>query len=167
MIKNVLILSITIGFLQAANAQSISNKVVANGGVSSTSGGFSIDYTVGELVVKTHTASGNMITEGFQQTYLSSSAGIDGNDIGLTVHVYPNPTIDQVNISLEGEKAVEFTATVFDGAGRSIYTNIFSAASFLQLNLQALAPGTYYVRLNDTKTSFPIKTIQIQKLSNQ
>jgi hypothetical protein len=156
-----------IGSFQTVRCQTISPQVIATAGKSSANGGFTIDYTVGELVVKTLSVTGNMVSQGFHQTYTSTSSIEDGKDVKITIQVYPNPTYDFVNISISGENEIDFIASVFDASGRNILNMLKSESSQLQVDLSAVAPGSYFINLTNNQTHIPIKTVQIQKLSNQ
>ena len=56
-------------FNMAVNAQTISNKVIANGGGYSSAGGYSLSYTIGETITTTLSNGGYVITQGFQQPF--------------------------------------------------------------------------------------------------
>lgn len=166
MIRKIILVSLSAGLFQLARSQSISPQVIANSGKYMSAGGNSIEFTVGELVVTTLTGTGNMVTQGFHQTYTTSSS-IDENSVTISINVYPNPTTDWLNIIVSAEKKVEFSAIIHDGYGRKVLDEYRSNGSQIQLNISTLAAGSYFISLVNIANNIPIKTIQIQKLSNQ
>ena len=154
--------------VQAAVSQNISNHVVASGGKSATAGTFNLSYTVGELVVSTLNTSNNTVTQGFHQTYTTNNASVDGaDDPSFTIDVYPNPTVDGVNVSIETEKDFAMQALVFNSYGQLLLTTLFTNASQWRIDLASFTAGTYYIRLVHQGSMGHIKTFKIQKLTNQ
>ncbi|NOQ74228.1 MAG: T9SS type A sorting domain-containing protein [Crocinitomix sp.] len=99
------------------------------------SGGFYTIVVIGE--------AGCTATETMQ---LGSQVGI--NEIENSVNVYPNPTVDILNIQLEGN----FTYSITSISGQILYNG--SAINSTEVNLEELASGAYIVVLNQNdKTS--------------
>jgi hypothetical protein len=166
MIQKIILICLSVGFFQLARSQSISPQVIANSGKYMNAGGNSMEFTVGELVVATTSGTGSMLTQGFHQTYTTTSS-IDEIEVTIAIKVYPNPTADWLNIIVETGKKVEFVAVIRDGYGRKVLDECNSNGSQLQLNLSTLAAGSYFISLVNIENNIPIKTFQIQKLSNQ
>jgi hypothetical protein len=90
MINKYFILFVLLAIVSIANAQTISRKVVSNGGGILTAGGSQITFTIGETLITSLSASGAMITQGFQQpgeqikTGTVSSTICGGNNFSLS-----------------------------------------------------------------------------------
>ncbi|NOQ72841.1 MAG: T9SS type A sorting domain-containing protein [Crocinitomix sp.] len=70
------------------------------------------------------------------------------------INVYPNPTVDQITITVEGF----FTYTLFDAAGGLILTG--NATDQEELSLEELPAGVYFVKIqNEQKT----ESVQVVK----
>jgi len=164
--KKILLLVYTLIITFYVRGQSISPMVIANSGTYVSTGTNSLEFTLGELAVSTLNNTGNIITQGFHQTYTGSSY-INEEEVGFTVNVYPNPTYHEVNVVLNSLLPMEFTAVVYDSYGRQIFNSSVSSSSKLTLDFTTLAAGTYFITLHNSINHLSIKTIQIQKLSNQ
>lgn len=71
----------------------------------------------------------------------------------VVLDLFPNPTIDVLNIRFEAE-AIPTTVRIADASGRTIYTKImgeFSGSFNEQVNLEGKAPGTYTLTVQQGK----------------
>jgi hypothetical protein len=127
----------------------------AGGSYSTTAG--NIDFTIGEVVINTGTNGTEDLTQGFHQpswTYAGVYEFVDYNAV-----VFPNPTIDVVNIN-----AVDFAGVTFtlqDAAGRIVLVGDLTDAS-TTLDFSVYASGTYSITLS--KQGENLKTFKLIKL---
>jgi|JI6StandDraft_1071083.scaffolds.fasta_scaffold161039_2 hypothetical protein len=85
------------------------------------------------------------------------AAGATGATVGLTTApqpildfvIAPNPISDRATISLPNVPADGWSIQVLDPLGRVVITKTTIHAEKLDVDLQSLAPGTYFVRLDD------------------
>lgn len=109
-----------------------------------------IDYRAsdGRVVVATH---GN----GIYSTTITSVNDIvtvpeEGINPTLQVNVYPNPASDVVNVQYTLEKASDAEILILDELGRIVRrenrSNMIGEQT-MQMNIEDLAPGVYYIRL--------------------
>lgn len=164
--QKLILMSFLVLSIPLARSQSISPMVIGSTGMYLNSGTNSVEFTVGELAVTTLNSPGNLITQGFHQTYTGSSY-INENEVTFSIQAYPNPTIDELNITINGDISVEFNVDVYDSYGRKVLNVYTSSESKLKLSLAELAAGTYFISLVNAMNNQPIKTLRIQKLSNQ
>lgn len=158
-----------------ANAQlvaDVSQHVVApTGGYFEVPGSdVTLSVTVGELVIKTASNSGVILTQGFQQPDLPADPTLINtvNAQGIDMQVYPNPFSGQffavVNLAkndklsfaitdLQG-KTVNFEQAVTQGAGKMVYT----------FNTDNLAQGIYHLSVRNESGSF-VKTLKVSKIN--
>ncbi len=66
-----------------------------------------------------------------------------------TLKLYPNPALQ--SITIEGLKAAENTITVIDTKGRIVYS-ITTGNNICKINVELLAKGLYYVKINNSST---------------
>jgi hypothetical protein len=78
-------------------AQSIAPQLVSFCGNTITGGGYSLDYSLGEIATTTISVTTNKLTQGFQQPDYYYSTGIKELETG-TISIYPNPTSDFINV---------------------------------------------------------------------
>jgi hypothetical protein len=80
------------------------------------------------------------------------SNGNEGNEIG-EVLIYPNPTAGVFNLTISNSNFTELTIDVFDIQGKEVYNTVDKNKSndyTKQINLENIAKGLYYIKLNTT-----------------
>jgi hypothetical protein len=81
---------------------------------------------------------------------------------GSTVSIYPNPTIDELNIDIYTTKAQNNTIKLLDMSGRvvkEIQSKLEAGANNIKMNLGELATGIYTIQLVENN-----KIIQVSKV---
>jgi hypothetical protein len=153
-------------------AQMLTPTVIAStGGFSSNANG-SLSYTVGEMtMVQTFSASGNILTQGFQQPNESVTGLLEltQDDFGSFV-VYPNPSVDNTWYGFELPEAGRVVISLYDELGQRIsdlYTANYDNGKIVQqTDVSKLAGGMYFVTLTftgtkDGKTHINTKKLQV------
>jgi hypothetical protein len=147
-----LLLAISCGSL---NAQT---SVTATGGDASGSGG-SASYTVGQVVYTTATGTTGSVAQGVQQPYeISITVGVEEKTIGLAA--FPNPTKDQLNLSVAGFTTQQYIYQLYDASGKLVKSDKVSSST-TSINTQALTPGVYLLSVLDNNSI--IKNFRIIK----
>ena len=147
-----LLLAISCGSINAQTA------VAATGGDASGSGG-SASYTVGQIVYTTATGTTGSVSQGVQQPYdISITVGIEEKTIGLAA--FPNPTKDQLNLSVTGFTTQQYSYQLYDASGKLVESDKVSSST-TSINTQALTPGVYILSVLDN--NLIIKTFRIIK----
>ncbi len=80
---------------------------------------------------------------------VTSTLGIENNELGF-VELYPNPSVDLVNLSIMNSNEKEIQLELFDAQGKLIYTrSIYPMEGSLitTLDITTLASGIYNLRL--------------------
>lgn len=149
-------------------SQSLSRQVVASGGAFESSSNMTLSYTVGEPVIETFSQSSLILTQGFQQTNLDPTVGIEEQEAtNLKIIAYPNPTSNQVILELEASNEQEVSAQVFDFQGKMIESPVERQASQegrkFQIDLTGYAPGTYMLSLVNSQGE-RLYTTKVQKV---
>ncbi len=133
-------------FLLAAGivkGQSLDREVIAAAGDYFVTPALSVSWTLGEPVTETVSNEFMMLTQGFQQ----------GEKITLTtikdplarlfdIKVFPNPTSDVVNISINSEKDEILTVQIYSLTGEKVLSEKTSDKN-IRLNLSDLAAANY------------------------
>ena len=73
--------------------------VLSSSGIQTGSGSVMVSATLGELAISSYTGNNLQVTQGFHQTNLVV-LGIDDLDPKIKMVAYPNPTPDNLHISL-------------------------------------------------------------------
>ena len=84
------------------NTVLIAQETFSSSGFNSNGNSGLISYSVGQVSVGFSTGNSGSLTHGVQQPYeIFSTLGVDILDINLKLTAYPNPTIDQLILSIE------------------------------------------------------------------
>lgn len=134
--------------------------VVASGGDQMNSGSLSLSWTLGEAMTETYTASGIVVSQGFQQEGLNTTGTHDAR-LPFDVAVFPNPTAAAVYVT--AETTLPITAELVATDGRVLQQRTLDfAAGKATISLADLPAATYYLKLKAETDSFT--TFKIQKL---
>ena len=136
------------------------NNTVSGGGQASGTGG-SVSYTVGQIAYAALTGTNGSLIQGVQQPYeISIVTSLEDLAIDIKAQVYPNPTTDQLVLSVGTEEYKNLRYLLVDLQGKVIKTDrIINSNS--TLDVTKLSNGTYFLRvLSNNK---PIKTFQVIK----
>ena len=140
---------ITGGGITAA-AQSLSPTVLSSSGGFESSGGTSLSWTTGELMIQTFSEGSAMLTQGFHQGNITVSTAVDEMiESAMDVQIYPNPVSDILNVEFQNMVNQTVQVRLVDLTGKTILTREFSNPSNTQrLNLSPVTSGTYMLEVN-------------------
>lgn len=130
--------------------ESQAQTVTATTGGEGKAGSTTLAYTVGEAVVATVQNGSIVLTQGFHQPQIVTTALKETFPPG-TVEVFPNPTTAVVQVKLHDISLENIVIALHDVAGRSIATSK-PGADLWQTDLSAVATGCYWLTVTDTKT---------------
>ena len=136
-------------------------SILASGGTAIGTGGTS-SYSVGEIFIGTQTGTNGSVAQGTQQPFEISTLGNDEfPQINLEMSVYPNPTIDKLNLLIGNKEWSNLTYQLFDISGKILSENQKITASETPVSMQSFSQGIYFLIVKDnTKT---VKTFKIIK----
>jgi hypothetical protein len=124
--------------------QITSPSVISSSGNSYSNGNIIMDYTLGEIVVETHTNGSTILTQGFHQEVLEITTKIVNIDI--KTKVYPNPTTSILIVELE--KNVNADIMVYDINGKLVIKDRLNNEQKKQLDFSFLKQGNYLLHIN-------------------
>ncbi|MDD3877078.1 MAG: T9SS type A sorting domain-containing protein [Bacteroidales bacterium] len=139
--------------------QTIQNSVISSAGGSASSGNVKMDFTLGETVIETVSASGNTLTQGFHQTNLTLVA-IVNIELFPEISVYPNPTTELVNLDIPANYSL-LDIRMYDLNGKLLRT-IANASGLVTFDVRDLAKGTYYLQVINPQNN-ELKTFRLIK----
>lgn len=141
-------------FTQCIKAQT----VFSNGGSSSNQ----LTYTIGEPLTNTLSNPNNVVTQGFNQPYLSI-VSVEELNVEVTTTIYPNPSMEYFTVTVNGA-----TEDLY-GYVYGIKGNYISATSLQndnKINVNDLQPGTYLLVVK-TKKNEPISRTKFIKSASK
>lgn len=98
----------------------------------------------------------------FYESY--GNTGISHLENEAQLNIYPNPTANNLNVTIDWEKPTSSEITIYDITGRSRYTQAFAKAmqTQQQIDISHLPAGSYYLNIR-TDNSMMSKTFQVVK----
>ena len=149
-------LIVGIGLTGLKAQQSIS----ASGKDASGSGG-SVNYTVGQVDYISATSSGGQIFQGVQQPYEIFAVGINElSNISLTYKVYPNPTVEFLDLDIADGSTEHLSLSITDINGKVLLQNDI-IENKTKISMQSFTTGTYFLQITDKNKK--LKTFKIIK----
>jgi len=128
------------------NAQSIVPQAVnSSGGILKQSNG-SLSFTIGELAVfNLKDSQGNTLGEGFMSGATISTVINQVIDHSvLDLEVFPNPSLDVVNIRINNSTIDQLVISIFDLQGKEIYKVEYATfRNMINIDVSDLVAGTY------------------------
>lgn len=147
----------------SARGQSASPEVIASSGNHFSSPNAQISWTLGESVIATQSSPNAVLTQGFHQTNLVITALGEDPLNSLKISVFPNPTLDLVNIKREDSKG-GLSIKLLSIEGKSLAEKkISQGTNETSLNLTELPAGVYFLRISGSNHSSQ-KTFKVEKI---
>jgi len=147
-------------------SQTLSNKVIANGGSFSSASWGSLSATIGEAVITTLPSANLTLLQGFQQP-TSGLAGIYSHVQPLKAIIYPNPATTALTLEITLPIASNITYKIFDVNGKQLNNDVFSVdashPTLKTIDVNDLCNGFYLLTLNDDSGIFQNFKIQINR----
>jgi len=168
--KTILLILIVCGGYGLLSGQSIERYVISSMGGSYYNGSdLRIDFTAGESVITTLSATSNMLTQGFQQPYNDGQSTVQeypGSEFQATL--FPNPVVDQLQVIIEHAGTSECRIFLYDLLGRMVAQSDFvpgaDGHAEVTLDLSHLATAQYYIRImQDSRLMETAKLIKISQ----
>ena len=136
-------LTVVVLFLMTSLGHAYSQQTsVTSGGEGSGTGG-SLSYSIGQVLYRAVAGSEYNITNGVQQAYEVYEIVANDEEIDVSIHVFPNPTNDQ--LTLEAGDPNNLSYELYDLQGRSLSKH---AITNLQTHIDVLqVAGTYILKV--------------------
>lgn len=156
--KQIVIIPCVIVFgLNFCHAQS--NTVTTGSDASNASG--SISYSLGQIDYIASSSASTFMNQGVQQPFeIVTLSGDEIKDVQISAQVYPNPSVNQLIISLQNYNYENLSYTLFDIRGRQIVGGKITDLETI-VNMQPYASAAYILKL--TNNNKEIKTFKIIK----
>jgi hypothetical protein len=134
--------------------------IPASGGDASGSGG-TLSFTVGQLGYSSNSGSNGSVAEGVQQPYeISTTVGIELSNISLDFIAYPNPTINNIVLSIKDFNNEKLNYQLYDMSGKLLKSNKVNAIN-TTIDMSELPVSNYVLNINNDSSI--IKSFKIIK----
>jgi len=150
----------TFSFLLLTSVLS-AQETFSSSGFSSNGNSGLITYSVGQVAIDFSTGNNGSLYQGVQQPYeIFSTLGNDILNINLKLIAYPNPTTDQLVLSIENIQGKKYYYQLFNIKGKSLlYDKCVDNKTYINLNR---FPFNIYL-LSIIENNAVIKTFRIIK----
>ncbi|MEO6130636.1 MAG: T9SS type A sorting domain-containing protein [Saprospiraceae bacterium] len=129
------------------SGQSQDPSLIGSGGGMQKQGSFYLSYSLGEPFVEYRFNSDRWITEGYQQPEkINLSTGIKNILPPSTATIYPNPTTGFLHVEWP-ETFVCNQLTIENSLGQTLLHRDIPSNEYLNLSLDELCAGIYFIRL--------------------
>ena len=143
--------------LLGVNAQ---EAILTSGQEASGTGGFS-SSSMGQVFYTTNSGSSGTVAQGVQQAFeISVTSGIDEIGINLKCAAYPNPTIDNVTLTIEDNASSNLSYDLFDFQGKKIGSDQVTSENTV-IDMSELPSAIYFLKVAHNNSV--IKTFKIIK----
>jgi hypothetical protein len=141
--------------------QTISRQTIASQGTSKVlSNGIFISQSVGQQSVIGNYKGDVNLNQGFQQSQWNRLLSSNPPKLISTL-IYPNPFLSTIHFQFSQPVLQPIAVAIFDVTGKLVYRTTKSISnSILQLDLQNLAVGVYFVRLQSTTFQYYSKIVK-------
>jgi hypothetical protein len=122
-------------------------EVVATAGEHNTNNNIQVSWTLGETVTETGTNTSAIITQGFHQTNLTVTQINNKyfNPENLNIQIYPNPTVNNVNLDIKGDNIPELYYKLTNETGKNI--NSGNLTNKTNIDFSNLDPSVYFITI--------------------
>jgi hypothetical protein len=131
-------------FLACQSGTSSGQQLISSSGNSHESSGYSISWSLGELVIDTWSTQNITVTNGFHQPVLTVTNVFKEAPPDLIINLYPNPTSDLLIVESNSEGRFDYYLFNFDG--KLLASDLFELER-KQINFQHYTPGIYLLRI--------------------
>ncbi len=153
--KKLIMFLFVVALSKYATSQTLSPEVISSSGSSMSDGTTTLDWTLGETVTSTLDNGTAISTQGFHQPNLIVTS-IGNSTANNTVVVFPNPTIDAVQLQFT-EIQKNTVVELFSVEGKLLQMQMVNSMN-AEFNVSTYAAGTYYFKINGTQTHELIKS---------
>lgn len=146
-------------FFLLLNTVLTAQETFSSSGFNSNGNSGLISYSVGQVSVGFFTGNNGSLTHGVQQPYeIFSTTGDDILNINLKLTAYPNPTIDQLFLSIENIQGKFFNYQLFNMQGKLLLIDKCENNK-THINLNEFPPNTYLLSISENNTVIKSFTI--------
>ncbi len=123
-------------------------EVVSNSGNSFSNDNLNVSWTLGETIINTEQSTDKQLTQGFHQSKLVITAVKENIQADFSIIVFPNPTADYLNLTLEKIDANKLQFSLIDSNGK-ILSNTFPESNQTQIAMHQYPSGSYYLQVRE------------------
>ena len=133
--------------------QELNLQTIVSGGDYYESSQGSISQTIGEVVTETYSDNNNALTQGFQQSNFNVTGIEEWNNDKDKFRVFPNPSVDFINVELESLTSKGVIYSLVDANGKEVKDGISQSNKFV-IDFSGIAQGVYFLKVKSATEGF-------------
>jgi hypothetical protein len=134
-------------------SQNLDQNVIGAAGNYAEQENFSLSWTLGEIVIETHTGNNYILTQGFQQGKISVATLTQEEKMDFSIKVFPNPVRNKLYVQTDKTGQL---FRLLNMQGQVVKSGKIENKK-LSLNFSELPDGMYFLLINNMKTHKIIK----------
>jgi hypothetical protein len=147
--NKLLILSLILVKASLINAQKPIQQLVSSAGDSHYNQSYQMDWSVGEIAIKTLNESSFAINQGFHQVQIDISTLINNTDSKIMLKLFPNPTSSIINLTTNTNYN-QLNINIKTLAGTIIHNESVHKNTW-RFDLTNYPTGVYIIQVNNKK----------------
>lgn len=116
--KKTVLLFFVILYYTPVHCQELSHEVISSAGDYFVGSNVTLSWTIGEAVIETFTGTNCILTQGFQQPFISVTGIKKLEDKNLKIKVFPNPASDFLNVRFIATEKIDLIIELIDLNGK-------------------------------------------------
>lgn len=162
--KKIILFVIGILCMLSVSGQQLSPEVISSAGDYFIGSNATLSWTIGEGVIETFTGTNCILTQGFQQPFISVTGIKKLDNKNLEIKVFPNPASDFLNVCFIATEKIDLIIELIDLNGKVLLNEKVVTDQLLkQINFNYLKPGSYFLRIRTVNGEI-LETYKIQKI---
>jgi hypothetical protein len=143
--KTSLILTLFVISLTFTSLLHAQQSINASGSSASGSGG-SFTYSVGQVFYTSISDTSGKLSQGVQQAYEIFNVGLLESKLNISLAVFPNPTANNLKLSINDYKNEMLAYQLFDLQGKLLSSGTITSQQ-TEINTSTLASATYFIHV--------------------
>lgn len=124
-------------------------QAVAVSGNEAGGAGGTCSYTIGQIAYTSNSGPSGEVNQGVQQPYeILTTAGLEDHTISLELAAFPNPTSENMTISVSDHAHQKLSYQLFDTRGKLIEEKEINQHE-TGISMHQLAPAAYLLKITD------------------
>ena len=129
--------------------------------IQTSNGNYKVSQSIGQSsVIGTYSHNGYVLRQGYQQP-ISEKRVIRELNSKLDAKVYPNPFNQYITISFSDSVSEAIEVSIFNVEGRAILNKEFLPSQKVEIQIQDIASGVYFLKVTSGLKHFDTKLIKI------
>lgn len=143
--------------------QSLSPNVIASSGNVDVTNNITLEWTLGEVFVKTGQVNTNYLTEGYHQPITVKSID-DNTNSTYSISIAPNPVNSILYITISSEENEQLTIRLMNANAKILYTDKANSNNDLkEIDMSSYQSGMYILNIISDSGTF-YKSYKISKI---